>query len=136
VLELTDASARLGLLGHHCVQPDGLPFATVAVGAVRRRGRPVSLIASHELAELLTNPWCDRTARRDDGSTVAVECCDPVEEEQAELDGIVVCDFVYPAWFGLPGDGRLDHLGRVRAPFEVLPRGRVPILERGSNQHG
>src|SRR5215469_17470395 len=52
------------------------------------------------------------------------EICDPVSSSEYayKIDGIVVSDFVYPAWFEsfrAPGSTQFDHASHVSAPFEV-----------------
>lgn len=130
-LRLVDHATRAGRIGFHDLGDDGLPFGEVSVGTVLRRGKQVSAIASHEVAEMLTNPSTNLVVPAYEGVFFALECCDPVEEESFIVDGALVSDFVLPAWFRRSPSARFDYLGRTRRPFHVLPRGHIPVLANG-----
>jgi hypothetical protein len=92
--------------GSHSVS-SGQPYANV------QAGYGWTQIASHEMLEMLTDPWGDhRIAGR------LAEVCDPVEHVGYDLDGITVSDFVLPAWFAR-GRGRFDEVGAVTRAFET-----------------
>jgi hypothetical protein len=113
-------------LGYHDLSRARVPFARISTASLAARGWPLSLIASHELAELLVNPMLERTCRGADGRVWAVEICDPVDEERFEVDGLPLSDFVYPAWFA-EGSGRVDHLDRLHHPFQLGGRGYAHV---------
>src|SRR5688572_22846992 len=48
-----DEPRRRGLLGYHELTRHGFPVGVVPVGGARRQGRKLSVLASHELAEML-----------------------------------------------------------------------------------
>ena len=118
------------VLGFHDVEKDGLPRGFVSVKDCLRHEEPVSVVASHELAEMLNNPSGNLGVFTPRGRWIALEVCDPVERETFLVgNGIPVSDFVYPAWFGLPGGLDLDHNAECIAPFEILPGGYIPYFD-------
>jgi hypothetical protein len=49
-----------------------------------------------------------------------------------EINGVLVADFVYPAWFESfrgPSTTKFDHAGRISAPFQVLEGGYTMFLD-------
>lgn len=114
------------------------------VHALTRNGRPVAVAhisgsdwtvpVSHELIEMLANPYLNRTAYRISYMGTAFYCqevADPVESDTYQLDGHAVSNFVHPAWFSSSGGDRYDHLGKLRAPFFLTPHGSVGVFEGG-----
>jgi hypothetical protein len=140
VMAFFDEPDAMGALGYHDLTPGGLPLAKIAVGAVLRRGKLVSMIASHELAEMLVDPDADTTVPAfDDETQIALEICDPVGEDGFSIGGAKVTNFVYPAWFGpavgqrhVDPTGKLDHLGHTSRPLQILPRGYVLARRKGT----
>jgi len=87
----------------------GKPFATVYTTPER----PLSAGLSHEILEMLANPWLGRASVVADSSpgvlfdVVYVEVCDPVAWYTYPIDPdhgdfTQVSDFVMPAWFAPP----------------------------------
>jgi len=120
-------------LGYHKLMKHGLPVARVFVRRTLDSDEAVSLIASHELAEMLVDPsdnlWCMGPRRH----LYAYEVCDPVEHESFDIDRMAMSDFVYPEYFQLaPRAGaRLDHLRRITRPFQVLRNGYMVTRVKG-----
>jgi len=56
---------------------------------------------SHELLEMLADPWINWCATGNDSKIYALEVCDAVEADDLgyDIDGVRVSDFVTPAWF-------------------------------------
>jgi hypothetical protein len=105
----------------------GRPFALV------KNSDSWSLMASHELLELLVDPWGNWTlpgrSPRDDQGQVEflVEVCDPCQRETYLIDGVLVSDFVTPQYYA-PLDtagARYSFRGTVSGPREVLPGGYI-----------
>src|SRR3954447_1274747 len=86
--------------------------------AVVAHTRDWPLTASHELLEMLADPWgsrlivTDDPRGTDDRVRVLVEACDPCEEFHYNVDGIALSDFVLPAYYG---PHRWRHEGRSPA---------------------
>lgn len=110
-------------LGDH----GGLELADLAWG----RSQPISTVESHEVLELIGNPYGNRWVRLPSGMVVAAEYCDPTENDHYTITATVggqsrdveVSNFAYPAWFG-QGDGPFDHMG-LCARAEDYSRGYV-----------
>jgi len=121
ILFLDDAD-QAGVLGYH--DDDQGPRGFVFVRTAGQDGEPSSVVASHELAELLVDPGANLAALSPRGRWVALEACDPVQGSTFDCEGLPVCDFAYPAWFGQGGGaGGFDHMGQVPAAWQVAPGG-------------
>ena len=105
---------------HLSVDDHGDPYADV----FDIPGEHTDLTLSHEVLEMLVNPYDDRYIR-DYPFVWNLEVADPVQTTYYTRDGVHLTDFVYPAWFcHLTNDGvQLDFLKRVRTPGEVLHGG-------------
>src|SRR5579862_6793124 len=125
-----DDSDSAGALGYHDLNPQGLPLGKVFAGTDRLYGDQPSVTFSHEVLELLGDPGVDSTREvrvldpeigAERSYSYAVEVCDPCEEDRWGylIDGVLVSDFVTPAWFQywLPaGSARFDLCGRMAQP--------------------
>ena len=104
---------------------NGRPNAEVAM----RANWP--LVASHELKEMLVDPFGRRMQPGPSidpaagGRTVEylVEVVDPCEADHYTIDGIEVSSFVTPAYFGLAPGPPYDMLGHISGPFGLPPGG-------------
>jgi hypothetical protein len=138
-LVLVDDEHAARELGYHDLTPSGMPIARVLVRRAVEKGQDWTHAASHELMEMLADPYLDRAAyERPDAATVrfyAVEVCDPCAsyEDGYEIGGRCVSDFVFPAWFHGGEAARrhpqLDWQGRIGRPFEVRPGGYVGVFD-------
>ncbi len=135
-MALFDEPDQPGVLGYHDLTPEGLPLAKIAVAAVQRAGKQVTMTATHELSEMLVDPGTNLLVQGSDNTLYAFEVCDPVEEEGFSINGYTVTSFLYPAWFAAAGgqryvdpNGKLDHGGHTTKPFEIPPRGYMPVLK-------
>lgn len=115
-----------GRLGYH--RFDGAtptPVGHVFVGPSERADEPWSAITSHEVIEMLGDPWVNLEVRR--GAELwPRELCDAVQGEYYRtplVDGLEVADFVRPEYFIEGATGPFDHLGRLSAPFSLAPAG-------------
>jgi hypothetical protein len=135
VIALLDSSDVAGALGYHDLTPAGLPLGKVFAGTDRQYGQKVSVTLSHELLEMLSDPWISLTAQADDGRFFAWENCDAVEADGLgyTIDGVTVSDFVLPAWFG-HGSGPVDHQGHLSHPLELAPGGYISVFDPQSGQ--
>jgi hypothetical protein len=134
-LSILDNTDRAGVLGHHDLTPDGLPIGKSFAGTDKHYGYEWTVTASHELLEMLVNPDVNLTVfvhpEHGDSKLYAYEVCDPCEDDAHAyvIDGIKVCDFVYPAYFQTfrsAGSAKFDHQGKLTAPLPaVLPGGYI-----------
>lgn len=117
-----------GAVGYHDLDRDGS-----VTGVVGRSYLKVALLdgyawtvtLTHELCELILDAPANRWRDAADGDDYAEEACDAVENDTYELDGVEVSNFVYPAFFNpyAQADDKLDHLGKLSAPFSMSPGG-------------
>jgi len=138
-LSILDNTDRAGVLGHHDLTPDRLPVAKSFAGTDKRYGFEWTVTASHELLEMLANPDVNLSVlvHSDHGESklYAYEVCDPCEDDACaySINGIKVCNFVYPAYFRTfqaPGGTKFDHLGRLTAPIPaLLPGGYISAFD-------
>jgi hypothetical protein len=97
---------------------------------------------SHELVEMLVDPQTDRWVPLPSmpGWNVIVEPGDPVEADALgrDIGGVLMTDFVLPAYFGLPTPpsqpavlrGLIDWLGHLDKPAPaLLPEGYVSLRD-------
>lgn len=114
-----------GADGYHSEAPDGRAYARVFTAG--QTLDEISVAISHELLEPLEDQSVNRWADDGRGTLYAVEISDPVEGDTYGIDlgdgqpPVMVSNFVTPAWFDpwAPADARFDHLGMLRAPFEL-----------------
>jgi hypothetical protein len=121
-----DDSDAADALGYHDLTKDGQPVSKVFVKSTLGAGQKVSTTASHELLEMMIDPGAQMWAQSDNGVFYAYEMCDAVEDEEYEIDGVAVSDFLYPSFFESwhkPRSTSFDHLGRVSRPFQTLQNG-------------
>jgi hypothetical protein len=129
----------------------GRPFALVKYVTLGDPGN-WSLAASHELLEMLSDPWGNRvvTGRAIQGTEEArvrqveylLEVCDPCQESTYLIDGVLVSDFVTPDYYSPQATTglRYSFTGKIVEPRTVLEGGyitwRIPDSEQVWQQHG
>ena len=96
-------------LGWHSRCNTGIPYSFIYADLIRDGSNPLSMVLSHELLEMVVNPDVNRMAQGpapegatgdEDGAVFySYEICDPVNANRYAIDGVVVSDFVLPAWF-------------------------------------
>jgi hypothetical protein len=121
-----DDSDQAGALAYHDVTDTGLPIAKVFVKTLQSDSASVSVGATHEICEMAVDPTINLSAQDHEGTFWAYEICDPVESDQYGYDigGILVTDFVTPAWFGFQNaSGDLDFQRHASQAFAVLSGG-------------
>jgi hypothetical protein len=105
----------------------GRPFAMV------RYSDSWSVIASHELLEMLCDPWGNRTLpgaslKPEQGQVeYLLEVCDPCQRCYYTIDGVLVSDFVTPQYYapGKTQGARYSFTGAVTRPREVRKGGYI-----------
>ena len=123
-------------VGYHTVTAEGLPLVSISVLNAKRVGFEWTLAASHEILEMLANPSLNLTvfSSKDGkkGRLYVREICDPVAKLDYKIDGVVVSNFVYPAWFESfrkRDSATFDYCGQVSAPFERAPSGYSTVVD-------
>ena len=99
---------------------------------------------THELFEMLADPYVDRVAGPRFSNQPATklytyEVCDPVEDNRyawtlpgADGSPVLISDFVTDNWFSAQGGAPLDYMGHVHHAGVVLPGGYIWILKNGT----
>lgn len=152
VYEQAASEADKEYIGYH-FSPEGYPVAGIFAREDMNDDGTISETLSHEVLEMIVDPACNLYAHR----TSAVgrperiyfyEVCDPVKSVHYKIDGVKVCNFVYPSWFEdnwelrTPRSLRFDHRHQLESPFQILPGGYAEVYEAkrgamtiwGSNQ--
>jgi hypothetical protein len=140
-LGVFDNSDQAGALGYHDLTADGLPLGKVFAGTDIQYKSAWTVTASHELLEMLGDPDINLYAVCQNGmelSFYAYEVCDPCEADESGylVDGVLVSDFVYPAWFEgfrAAKSTRFDQQGLVSNPFELLNNGYITVFDVSYN---
>jgi len=138
-LVVLDDSDQAGALGYHDVTKDGLPMGKVFAGSDKKFGYAWTVTATHELLEMLADPDINLTvfvqADAKSGRLFAYEVCDAVEADALayQIDGVLVSDFVHPAWFESfrKAGTRFDQQGQVHRPFELAKGGYIGVYDVG-----
>jgi hypothetical protein len=137
-LGILDDSDQAGALGYHDLTNQGLPLGKVFAKTDIRYGSKWTVTASHELLEMLGDPDVNLAAAIDQPNggmrLYAYEVCDACEADQFAytIDGVVVSDFVFPAWFESfrkPNSTPFDRQEQIKAPFELLTGGYIGIYD-------
>lgn len=105
-LIVLDDSDQADALGYHDLTPSGQPLGKVFANSDLQAGTSWSVTMSHELLEMLIDPFCNLCAQ--DGDVMyAYEVCDPVEDDSLgyEINDVLLSDFVTPAWFSSQAAG-------------------------------
>lgn len=129
ILDNSDVS---GALGYHETDPDDptKPVGKVFVLDDEKYGLSPSVTLSHEIVEILGDPWALHTEQCNPSAAAefwATELCDPVEADADgyELEGVLLSDFVLPAYFFSPATakGPFDYCKRLAKPRTLRPGG-------------
>ena len=138
-MAILDDSDQAGALGYHDETSEGLPLAKVFAKTDKDFGYNWTVTLTHELFEMLADPYIDLAAQTSNTEFYGYEVGDPVEDDKYAIwfkgaDGqrtIAISDFVTPAWFqpGVPGP--YDYGQHLSSPLQVLPGGYVSIFVSG-----
>lgn len=131
---LVDSLSVADALGYHTEQMDR-PCGFVDVRATVAAGDAWTATLSHELLEQLADPLCNLSVEglwRGARALLAYEVADPVENDEYEIDGLRMSNFVLPAWFSgeKPAGVKFDFLGRLNDPYALSPGGYVSYATR------
>lgn len=141
VIELVDQTDVAFAAGYHTVHPGHVPYAMVGV----QTGLNWQLVFSHEMFEMLVDPYVDRAAfiRKCYGWGMCVtspfwmiEVGDPVERQWFTIQSptgwpVIISDFVTERWYDCAGGGPLDFMGLVHHCHGVLHGGYAAYFNHG-----
>jgi hypothetical protein len=138
-LEILDDTDYPPDSGYHNVGSDGIPYGRVFVNTVRQYKESWTITASHELLEMLVNPYVYLAAYVPfdgdysySGTFCSLEICDPVSPDANgyKINGIDVSDFVFPEWFspflarpGADQSKQVDYCKHLADPAPVIGSG-------------
>ena len=117
-LKLNVVESIPGAGGVH-LDDQGQPYAEAV------NGPDLSISISHEVLEMLVDPWGNRFTLgpdidpgfQDQEVFYLVEVCDPCEATHYPVDGVEVSDFVYPSFYDPKGVAPFDFKGALAAPL-------------------
>lgn len=122
---ILDKPDMAGVLGYHEMTADGQPLGKVFAAADIQYGCSVSVTLSHEVLEMLADPNAQLMVSGPQGWSYAKEVGDPCEDDAYGymINGVLLSDFVYPAYFQQGSAGPYDHRGYIKKPFQLLSGG-------------
>ncbi len=142
ILDNSDAGSTLG---YHDLTTEGQPLAKVFVGPAKQAGQAWTTVFSHDVLEMLADPYICLTALTTSGAgwlLYPYENCDACQSDSYGylIGDHLVSDFVYPTWFDPResfGTRKFDYGKHITRPFELLPGGFSLILDLsfGSGWH-
>lgn len=151
---LLDSPDVADALGYHTEDPGGKIYGRVFADPVLKNGGTVlqgslsvSAVLSHEVIEFFVDRHCQLWADRGDGTLVAYEACDPVENDSyivrpydpttKKTVEVSVSNFVLDAWFDVqataPGT-QYDWLKKCTAPLQMTHGGYLVVLNASTGQ--
>jgi hypothetical protein len=126
-----DDPDQAGVLGYHEMSSQGTPLGKVFAKLDLAAGSSWTVTISHELLEMLADPWINWCAQGADGKIYALEVCDAVEADKLgyEIDGVLVSDFVTPSWFARAEAEQVDFKQRVSQALELAAEGYISVFD-------
>jgi hypothetical protein len=133
-LYLFDDSDQANALGYHDVDSIGTPFGRVFARIDGQRNLNWTVTASHELLELMADPFVFSAAPMTRSTWTALEVCDACEADALgyRIDGILVSDFLTPQWFGNPGSSQFDFTKKLRTKFSLARGGYISVWSQAT----
>lgn len=137
-LAILDNSDEAGALGYHDITKDGQPLGKIFAKTDKQYGLSWTVTASHELFEIMIDPWVNLTVFNQTGNTAgrlyAYEVCDACEDDRFgyRVNNILLSDFVTPAWFEgwrAPHSTKFDFSGHITAPYQLLSGGYISYFD-------
>lgn len=134
LLAILDTSDQASALGYHDLTKTGQPLGKAFAKSDLDNGYQPSVTISHELLELLADPFLG-VAEQTGNRFYAREVCDPPEADEFgyRIGDVLVSDFVTPAWFK-PAHvhGPYDYRNLIKKPLGLLKGGYLQYLEVGA----
>lgn len=129
--------------GWHDANKYGIPYGIVHTRLSEEVGEPWSVTLSHEVLEVAMDPECNRLAAgpHPEHPTRDVfhwyELADAVQAATYAINGVMVSDFVLPAYFtvGEERGRRMSFLGADIESFGIAPGGYVGFYDPRIEQH-
>lgn len=120
---VADTSDQAGAAGYHETDNLGWPIGYAFVKTTLDAGMHPSVTISHEVLEMIGDALIDQSNQWSDlpnAIFLAQELCDPVEDDQFgyEKNGVLVSDFVTPAYFVPKSVGPWDFRSYLKGPWD------------------
>lgn len=134
---IADDSDQAGALGYHNWTPGGRPVSFVFAKTDLDYGYNWHVTLTHELAEMLMDPYIARCEQTGNNRFHALELCDPVEADElaypiaAGGSTLMASDFVTPLWFVPNAQGVFDHRKHCTKSLQILNGGYAYYWENG-----
>ncbi len=127
---IVDNPDQAGALGYHEMSSTGTPLGKVFAKLDIESGSSWTATLSHELLEMLADPWINWCAIGSDSRIYALEVCDAVEDDKLgyKIDGVLVSDFVTPAWFESTCADRIDFKQHLSKQLELARGGYISLF--------
>jgi len=135
-LYVMDHTDQPGALGYH-EDAEGRIEGKVFAADDAADGVSWTVDLTHELLEMLGDPTTNTLIKLLDGRECIREVCDAVEDDSVayQKNGILVSNFVTPAYFFEGGGAAYDFRGKLTAPAPALtPGGYLGILDPQTGQ--
>lgn len=139
IIAVFDNADQAGVLGYHDVTPSGSPYGKVFVrpildneGTLIQGPNSISVTLSHEVLEMIGDPYVNFWADGPDGKEFALELGDAVEGDSYDIDGVSVSNFIGPRWFNQNGPGPYDWMKKLSKPFTMTQGGYLIVRENGN----
>jgi len=138
MLILDDTHHESGALGYRDLTSDGFPQTKIFARSAQKAGASWTVSASHVLLEMLANPRQNLAvfvqSTDSAGKFFANEVCNPCTAERYayEIDGILVSDFIFPAWFEShrkPKSTKFDFREHITEPLMIPTGGYAPFFD-------
>jgi hypothetical protein len=128
---ITDNADQAGTLGYHELTSTGTPLGKVFAKLDLDSGSSWTATLSHELLEMLADPWINWCVMGSDSRIYALEVCDAVEDDRLgyKIDGVLVSDFITPAWFESTCADRIDFKQHLSKQLELARGGYISIFD-------
>ena len=129
-IAVVDNPDQAGALGYHELTSLGTPLGKIFAKLDLDSGSSWTVTLSHELLEMLADPWINWCAVGSDNKIYALEVCDAVEADNLGyfIDSVLVSDFVTPAWFEPTCADRVDFKQHLSKELQIARGGYISIF--------
>lgn len=129
-IAVVDNPDQAGALGYHELTSLGTPLGKIFAKLDLDSGSSWTVTLSHELLEMLADPWINWCAVGSDNKIYALEVCDAVEADNLGyfIDSVLVSDFVTPAWFEPTCADRMDFKQHLSKELQIARGGYISVF--------
>lgn len=137
---LQDVLPDPNALGYHATTPAGKPIAYIGVAGVTdmvgNSDNALALTISHELLETAADPGANRWEVQGNGTLLALEVCDEVEDTSYRApNGVYVSNFLFQSYFAPGSVGPYDYLGKLTAQGQETAGGYAILADPPADVH-